>query len=270
MTMEAILSNASVIRLGFFAGILVAMAIWEFLAPRRELTQSKATRWANNLGLTLFNTVLARLALPMAAVGVALFATEHGWGLLNWLVLPGWATGLVAIGGLDLVVYTQHRLFHRIALLWRLHRMHHTDLDLDVTSGARFHPLEILLSQLIKMGAVMMFGAPAWAVVVFEIILNGTAMFNHANVRLNLRVDRLLRLLVVTPDMHRIHHSVIPRETDSNFGFNFPWWDRLFGTYRDQPEAGHDAMTIGLGNYRNPKWLQINWMLLVPFVRADS
>jgi len=267
--MEKTLANAAVIRLGFFAGILLVMAIWEILAPRRVLTQSKATRWASNLGLTLFNTVLARLLLPTAAVGVALFATEKGWGLLNWLLLPDWASGLAAIAGLDLAIYTQHRLFHRLALFWRLHRMHHTDLDLDVTSGARFHPLEILLSQVIKMGVVLLIGAPAWAVVAFEIILNGTAMFNHGNVRLDLRVDRLLRRLVVTPDMHRVHHSVIHQETDSNFGFNFPWWDRLFGTYRAQPEAGHAAMTIGLANYRNPKWLKINWMLLVPFVRSD-
>ncbi len=262
-------ANEASLRLGIFLGILFTMAIWEALAPRRVLTQSKATRWANNLGLTMFNTILARLAMPVAAVGVALFAGEKGWGLLNWLLLPNWAAGLVAIAGLDLAIYVQHRLFHRIAPLWRLHRMHHTDLDLDVTSGARFHPLEIILSQIIKMGVVVILGAPAWAVVAFEIILNGTAMFNHANVRLDLRVDRWLRLLLVTPDMHRVHHSVVHRETDSNFGFNFPWWDRLFGTYCDQPEAGHLAMTIGLGNYRDSKWLKLHWMLLVPFVQAD-
>ncbi|NTV14558.1 MAG: sterol desaturase family protein [Desulfobulbaceae bacterium] len=267
--MEQTFANVAAIRLGCFAGILVTMALWEIIAPRRQLTQRKATRWANNLGLTLGNTILARLLLPTAAVGVALFAGERGWGLLNWLTLPGWLTVLLAIGGLDLAIYIQHRLFHRVALLWRLHRMHHTDLDLDVTSGARFHPLEILLSQLIKMGVVLLLGAPAGAVVAFEIILNGTAMFNHANVRLDLRIDRWLRLLVVTPDMHRVHHSVIHQETDSNFGFNFPWWDRLFTTYRAQPEAGHLAMSIGLTNYRDPKWLKINWMLLVPFVRAQ-
>ena len=267
--MEMILANATVIRLGCFAGILLIMAIWEILAPRRVLTQRKATRWVNNLGLTLGNTFLARVVFPVAAVGVALLATEKGWGVLNQLTLPGWLAGLLAIAGLDLAIYLQHRLFHRVALLWRLHRMHHSDLDYDVTTGARFHPLEILLSQLIKMGVVLLLGAPAGAVVAFEVILNGTAMFNHGNVCLDLRIDRWLRLLLVTPDMHRVHHSVVHRETDSNFGFNFPWWDRLFGTYRDQPEAGHLAMSIGLANYRDPKWLKINWMLLTPFIRAD-
>jgi sterol desaturase/sphingolipid hydroxylase (fatty acid hydroxylase superfamily) len=264
-----LISQAATLRLISFAGILLAMMAWEILAPRRELTRSKAIRWANNLGLTVGNTLLVRLLLPTAAVGVALVAAEKGWGLLNWLLLPEWAAGLVAIGGLDLVIYFQHRLFHRLPLLWRLHRMHHSDQDIDVSTGARFHPLEILISMAIKMAAVLMLGAPAGAVVLFEIILNGTAMFNHSNVRLDLRIDRGLRRLVVTPDMHRVHHSVLRQETDSNFGFNFPWWDRLFGTYRDQPEAGHLAMTIGLGNYRDPKWLKINWMLLTPFVRAD-
>lgn len=267
--MEKLLVNEAGIRLGFFAGILLVMAAWEVLAPRRVLSRSKATRWANNLGLTLGNTLLLRLIFPVAAAGVALSAAEKGWGLLNWLALPDWAAGLLAIAGLDLAIYTQHRIFHRLHLLWRLHRMHHTDLDLDVTTGARFHPLEILLSQVVKMGLVLLLGPPAWAVVAFEIILNGTAMFNHGNVRLNLQVDRLLRLLLVTPEMHRVHHSILPRETNSNFGFCFPWWDRLLGTYRAQPEAGHLAMTIGLENYREQKWLELPWMLLVPFVRAD-
>lgn len=267
--MERVLINAVALRLGCFAGILLLMAGWEVLAPRRELTRSKATRWASNLGLSLGNTLLVRLLLPTAAVGVALTAAEEGWGLLNRLALPEWPAALLAVAGLDLAIYFQHRLFHRLPLCWRLHRMHHTDLDLDVTSGARFHPLEILLSQLIKMAVVLLLGAPAGAVVLFEILLNGTSMFNHANVRLDPRIDRWLRWLVVTPDLHRVHHSVVREETDSNFGFNFPWWDRLFGSYRDQPAAGHLAMTIGLANYRDDKWLQLPWMLLVPFVRAD-
>jgi len=158
-------------------------------------------------------------------------------------------------------------LFHKVPPFWRLHRMHHTDLDLDVTSGFRFHPLEILLSMAIKMGIIVIIGAPAWSVILFEVLLNGTSLFNHANIALSIKADRILRLVVVTPDMHRVHHSVIIRETDSNFGFNFPWWDRLFGTYRPQPAAGHSAMTIGLANYRDPKWLQLPWMLAVPFAR---
>jgi len=267
--MENLLTNATAIRLGSFAGILLVMAFWEVLAPRRKLTRSKTTRWINNLALTIANTLLARLLLPTAAVGVALVATGKGWGVLNRLLLPEWLSVLFAIAGLDLVIYWQHRLFHRLPLLWRLHRMHHSDQDIDVTTGARFHPLEILLSLAIKMGAVLVLGAPAGAVVAFGIILNGTAMFNHANVRLDFRVDRWLRRLVVTPDMHRVHHSVIRRETDSNFGFNFPWWDRLFGSYRAQPDAGHLAMTIGLRNYRDQKWLKIHWMLATPFIRSD-
>jgi len=255
------------IRIGFFLGIFFAMAIWEALAPRRSLTQRKSTRWLNNLGLTMINALLVRLVFPAAAVGISLHGAERGWGWLNSIPTSTWAGGLLSILVLDLAIYTQHLLFHKIPLLWRLHRMHHTDLDIDVTTGARFHPLEILLSMAIKMAIIVMLGAPAWSVVVFEVLLNGTSMFNHSNISLSLKVDRVLRLLVVTPDMHRVHHSVIIRETDSNFGFNFPWWDRLVGTYRAEPQAGHDAMTIGLANYRDPKWLKLHWMLVVPFAR---
>jgi len=262
-----LLAHEVSLRLGFFLGIFFSMAIWEALAPRRSLTQRKATRWLNNLGLTLFNTLLVRLVFPSAAVGVALHGADKGWGLLQAIPAPAWAGGLLSIVVLDLVIYGQHLLFHKVPLLWRLHRMHHTDLDIDVTTGARFHPLEILLSMAIKMGVIVTLGAPAWSVIVFEILLNGTSMFNHGNILLNSGADRGLRFLVVTPDMHRVHHSVIIRETDSNFGFNFPWWDRLFGTYRAEPAAGHAAMTIGLANYRDPKWLRLPWMLVVPFAR---
>ena len=262
-----LIDNEVFLRLGFFFGIFGALAIWEGLAPRRSLAQSKSLRWTNNLGLTLFNALLLRGVFAVAAVGTALYGAEQGWGLLRIVNLPEWAAGIAAIALLDLAIYTQHVLFHKIGPLWRLHRMHHTDLDFDVTTGARFHPLEILLSMVIKMGVVAAIGAPAWSVIVFEVLLNGTSMFNHSNILINLKVDRLLRLLVVTPDMHRVHHSVIVRETDSNFGFNFPWWDRFFGTYRDQPKAGHTAMTLGLANYRNPKWLKFHWMLLTPLSR---
>jgi sterol desaturase/sphingolipid hydroxylase (fatty acid hydroxylase superfamily) len=262
-----LIDNEVFLRLGFFLGIFFCMAIWERLVPRRFLAQSKSIRWANNLGLTLFNALLVRLIFPAAAVGTALYGAEKGWGLFRVIDLSEWAGGLVSIIVLDLAIYTQHVLFHKVPSFWRFHRMHHTDLDFDVTTGARFHPLEILLSMGIKMGVVAAIGAPAWSVIVFEVLLNGTSMFNHSNISMNIRADGMLRLLVVTPDMHRVHHSVIVRETDSNFGFNFPWWDRLFSTYRDQPAAGHHRMTIGLANYRNPKWLKFQWMLVVPLSR---
>lgn len=262
-----LIGNEMFVRLGFFLGIFFVMAAWEKAAPRRALQQSKLTRWANNLGLTFFNTFVLRLLFPAAAVGTALIADEKGWGLFHAISLPGWAGGLASIVIFDLVVYAQHVAFHKVPVLWRLHRMHHIDLDIDLTTGARFHPVEIIISMAIKMGAVAALGAPAWSVVVFEVLLNGTSMFNHSNISMALRVDRWIRRVIVTPDMHRVHHSVLIRETDSNYGFNLSWWDRLFGTYRDQPAAGHTAMKIGLANYRDPKWLKIGWMLLVPASR---
>jgi sterol desaturase/sphingolipid hydroxylase (fatty acid hydroxylase superfamily) len=264
-----LLNNEVVLRLGFFVSIFLGMALWEKITPRRPLTQKRSTRWSNNLGLTAFNAVLVFLVFPVAAVGTALYAEEKGWGLFSWLHLPGWLEGIAAIFLLDLTIYLQHVLFHKIPLFWRFHKMHHTDLDIDVTTGARFHPVEILLSMVIKMGIVLTIGAPAWSVIVFEILLNGTSMFNHSDAYMPPRADDLLRLLVVTPDMHRVHHSVIIRETDSNFGFNFPWWDRFFRTYRAQPAAGHTEMKIGLANYQDPKWLTFHWMLLVPFMHKE-
>jgi len=264
-----LIDNEVFLRLGFFLGIFLGMAFWEILTPRRALTQSRLIRWLNNLGMTAFNSFLVFLVFPTAAVGTALYAEGKGWGLLRSAPLPGWAEGLAAIVVLDLCIYLQHVLFHRVSFFWRFHRMHHTDLDIDVTTGARFHPVEILLSMVIKMGVVLGIGAPAWAVIVFEILLNATSMFNHGDISIPAGIDRFLRLLVVTPDMHRVHHSVLIRETDSNFGFNFPWWDRIFGSYRAQPEAGHIDMTLGLANYRDPKWLTFHWMLLVPFMSRE-
>lgn len=261
--------NEAILRLGFFLGIFLSMALWEMLAPRRALAHRRLIRWISNLGITAFNSVLAYLVFPAAAVGTALYAGAQGWGLLRLIPLPSWAEGLAAIIVLDFFIYVQHIFFHRVSLFWRFHRMHHTDLDIDVTSGARFHPGEILLSVVIKMGVVLAIGAPAWSVIVFEILLNATSMFNHSDIFIPERADRMLRRLVVTPDMHRVHHSVVIRETDSNYGFNFPWWDRIFGTYRAQPAAGHTSMTLGLANYRDPKWLTFHWMLLVPFMRRD-
>jgi len=261
-----ILENEPALRLAAFFGVFALMAAGELLAPRRRLTVSKARRWANNIGVTMVNTLVLRLLFPVLAVGTALLAAERGWGLFNHLPLPFWLAVLLSVALLDLLIYGQHVVFHKVPMLWRLHRMHHADLDIDVTTGARFHPIEIMLSMLIKMAAVIVLGAPAVAVVIFEVLLNATSMFNHANLRLPAGLDGLLRLVVVTPDMHRVHHSVIGRETNSNYGFNLPWWDRLFGTYRPQPEAGHDGMTIGLNDYRDASHQDLPWMLTLPFL----
>jgi sterol desaturase/sphingolipid hydroxylase (fatty acid hydroxylase superfamily) len=263
---EFVMANEKTIRMGAFFGILGVMAIWEILAPRRALTVSKAIRWVNNLGIVFFNTFLVWLIFPIVAVGMAIFAGNQGWGIFNYFDLPFWLTVIISIVFLDFIIYLQHVMVHAVPALWRLHRVHHADLDFDVTTGGRFHPLEIFLSLLIKFAAILVLGPPVLAVVIFEVILNGTAMFNHSNVRLPLGIDRVLRWLVVTPDMHRVHHSVEDDEANSNFGFNLPWWDRLFGTYRDQPRAGHQAMKIGIHKYREPK--QVAWlpgMLLLPF-----
>ena len=252
------------IRLGAFLGVFAAMAAWEFLAPRRALSVSRWVRWPNNLAITAVNTALVRVIFPTAAVGLALLGEARGWGLLNALAMPQWLKIVAAVAALDLFIYLQHVMFHAVPALWRLHRMHHADLDFDVTTGARFHPVEILLSMLIKLAAVAALGAPALAVLIFEVLLNATAMFNHSNVRMPAALDRWLRCLVVTPEMHRVHHSILPHETNSNFGFNAPWWDRLFGTYRAQPEAGHERMTIGIAQFRGPRELWLDRLLTQP------
>ena len=262
-----LLANEPTVRLSFFIGIFATMAVWEMLAPRRALMLSKAMRWGNNIGLVVLNTVLLRLLFPAAAVGMAAFAVRQGWGVLNHVELPFWLAVMIAVIVLDFVIWLQHVMVHAVPVLWRLHRVHHADLDFDVTTGARFHPLEILLSMLIKFVVIMLLGPPLVAVVVFEVVLNATAMFNHSNVHLPVTLDRLLRMVVVTPDMHRVHHSVEDDETNSNFGFNLPWWDRLFGTYRAQPRAGHEAMTIGITTFREDKWCSwLPGMLVIPFV----
>ena len=250
-TVQNILQNEAPIRLGFFFGVFAVMAIWEVIAPRRALTVSKAIRWANNLGLVVLNTIVLRLIFPAAAVGVAAFATEHGWGLLNFYHVPFVLSVVLSVVAMDFVIYLQHVLVHAVPALWRLHRVHHADLDFDVTTGSRFHPVEILLSMLIKFAVIVLLGPPIVAVVVFEVLLNATAMFNHSNVRLPLALDAVLRWLIVTPDMHRVHHSHLGHETNSNFGFNLSVWDRLFGTYRGQPEEGHEGMVIGIDTFRD-------------------
>jgi sterol desaturase/sphingolipid hydroxylase (fatty acid hydroxylase superfamily) len=254
-----------VIRLAVFLGVFAAVALWEALAPRRARAFPRRARWPHNIALVLLDNALVRVVAPGAAIAVALAAEAHGWGLLNAAALPAWAAIPLAVVLLDLAIYFQHVMVHAVPALWRLHRVHHADLDFDVTTGARFHPIEILVSVVIKMAAVAAIGAPPVAVLVFEVLLNATAMFNHANGRLPLGVDRWLRLLVVTPDMHRVHHSIAYSETNSNFGFNLPWWDRLFGTYRAQPAAGHEAMTIGVGAFRTPADLRLDRLLLQPF-----
>ena len=263
---EFIMVNEKPIRMGFFFGILIIMALWEVLTPRRVLTTSKTLRWANNLGLVFFNSFILRVLFPAAAVGVAVTASQQGWGLFNIYELSPWLTVIASVVIMDFVIYVQHVMVHAIPALWRLHRVHHADPDYDVTTGARFHTLEIILSMLIKFATIVLLGPPVVAVVLFEVILNATAMFNHANVRLPAGVDRVLRWFVVTPDMHRVHHSTEDDEANSNFGFSLPWWDRLFGTYRDQPRGGHEGMTIGIRKYRDAK--DVSWitgMLVLPF-----
>ena len=264
---DFIMSHEMPVRLGFFLGIFAIMTIWEILSPRRRLQTSKAVRWVNNLGLVFLNRFILRLVFPTAAVGVAVFAHGQGWGLFNYIEAPLWMAVLISVVVMDFFIWLQHVMVHAVPVLWRLHRVHHADLDYDVTTGARFHTLEILLSMLIKFAVILLLGPPVVAVIVFEVLLNATAMFNHANVRLPERIDQLLRLVVVTPDMHRVHHSVEDDETNSNFGFNLPWWDRLFGTYRAQPRAGHEGMTIGIRTFREDKWCSwLPGMLAIPFV----
>lgn len=259
------MTDESMVRLLFFMGILIPLALWEHLSPRRALTTSKAVRWLGNMGIVLLNTVALRALFPVLAVDIASMAETNGWGILNHYRLPAWSAIVIAVIALDLLMYLQHILFHSVPAFWRLHMMHHADLDVDVSTGLRFHTLEIILSMGIKMAAVAALGPPVVSVIIFEVVLNATSMFNHGNILLPAGFDRVIRLVVVTPDMHRVHHSVIIRETNSNFGFNFPWWDRLFGTYRPEPAAGHKDMVIGLSQFRNAKRLTLPWMLALPF-----
>jgi len=263
---EFVMDNEVAIRLAFFFSVFGIMAIWELIAPKRALTVSKAVRWANNLGIVFLNSFILRLIFPAAAVGMATFTSSQGWGVFNYFDVPFWVAIVASVVVMDFIIYLQHVMVHAVPVLWRLHRMHHADLDFDVTTGARFHPIEIILSMLIKFATIIVLGPPVVAVVIFEVLLNATAMFNHSNVHIPGTIDRVVRWIVVTPDMHRVHHSVEDNEANSNFGFNLPWWDRLFGTYRDQPREGHEGMTIGIHKYRETN--QVSWlpgMLLLPF-----
>ena len=265
-----LLAHEPDVRLAFFLGVLVVMALWEVAAPRRRREIPRLLRWTNNLGIVVLDTLVVRLAFPILAVGLALMAEQRGWGLFNVVATPGWVAFLVSVLALDLAIYLQHVMFHAVPTLWRLHRMHHADLEFDVTTGLRFHPVEILMSMGIKLAVVAALGPPAVAVLVFEVILNATAMFNHSNVNIPPAIDRVLRLVVVTPDMHRVHHSTDMRETDSNYGFNLPWWDRLMGTYRAQPAAGHEGMSIGIEQFRTRRDLWLDRMLVQPLIGPAS
>ncbi|MGC8660528.1 MAG: sterol desaturase family protein [Desulfomonilaceae bacterium] len=262
---EFVIHYEPIIRLGFFMGIFGAVAIGEFFAPRRLLSTSKTSRWFINLGIVVINSVVLRVLFPVAAAGMAMIAAHKHWGLFNNIVIFPFPAVILSILILDFAIYVQHVMFHAIPVLWRLHMVHHADMDFDLTTGSRFHPIEIMLSMLIKMGVVVLIGAPPVSVILFEVLLNGSAMFNHGNLFIPLYLDRILRLIVVTPDMHRVHHSVFPFETNSNFGFNVPWWDRLMGTYREQPKLGHEAMTIGLNQFRDPSLLTLPKILALPF-----
>lgn len=255
------------LRLATFLFIFGAMALWELAAPRRHLRVGKVWRWVNNAGLVVVSTVLLRILFPAAAVGMAVFVQKQGWGLFNYYHLPEALVIIAVVVIMDFMIYLQHIMVHAVPLLWRLHRVHHADLDIDVTTGARFHPLEIIFSMLIKFAVIALLGAPAVAVIIFEVLLNATSMFNHSNVRMPAGVDRFLRLFLVTPDMHRVHHSVEDDETNSNFGFNLPWWDHLLGTYTAQPRAGHEDMQIGIHTFRDEQLCErLPGMLRIPFI----
>jgi sterol desaturase/sphingolipid hydroxylase (fatty acid hydroxylase superfamily) len=255
-----------IIRLITLLAIFTAVALFELKSPCRKLTTSKKFRWINNLAIVIGNPLLLRLVFPFLAVDMAVMAHERGWGLLNILELPYWLEIVAGIILMDLVIYLQHVMFHAVPLFWRLHMMHHADLDYDLTTGLRFHPIEIMLSMGIKISAIYVFGPPIISILLFEIILNGMAVFNHGNIKIPMQWDRFLRYFVVTPDMHRVHHSVIIRETNSNFGFNLSWWDRLLGTYIAQPQKGHVGMTIGLSQFRDPQKLTLPWLLILPII----
>jgi sterol desaturase/sphingolipid hydroxylase (fatty acid hydroxylase superfamily) len=266
--------NETALRLAAFVAVFALMALLELIIPKRRLVADKARRWATNLAIITVDSLLVRLmgslAIPIAAVAAAFYAEKNGIGLFNLLDAPGWLEALFAILALDFALWLKHIASHKISVLWRLHQMHHADPDIDVTTAIRFHPIEIALSMLWKIAWVLALGASPLAVFLFEVILNGTAMFNHANVALPARLDALLRAVIVTPDMHRVHHSVLCREHDSNYGFNLSLWDRVFGTYTDQPALGHQDMTIGLAAYQSNAPTKLLFSLLLPFRRPPG
>ncbi len=255
----------TLIRLACFIGALFALAVLEAAFPRRQRQVSRKARWPSNVGISVLNQLVLRLVMPATAIVLAAHMEQEGWGLFAQLTWPTWIELAAAVLILDLAIYLQHRVYHAVPVLWRFHRMHHADLDFDVTTGVRFHPASLLLSGFIKLGVVLIIAPSPLAVLVFEVLLNATTMFNHSNLGIPSGLDRLLRLVIVTPDMHRVHHSADPAETNRNFGFNFPWWDRMFGSYRAQPALGHEAMTVGLEDFRSADELRLDRMLSQPF-----
>jgi sterol desaturase/sphingolipid hydroxylase (fatty acid hydroxylase superfamily) len=266
--MDWLMAHEPLIRIGVFLIVFSILLAWEMLLPRRALSVSKSYRWINNLSLILLNTLLLRLLFPATLVGVALVGQERGWGVMNLVELPVGLVVVFSVVLLDFVIWAQHLIFHKVPVLWRLHRMHHADLDFDITTGLRFHPLEIVVSMLVKVGAIILLGAPPIAVLAFEILLNSSAIFNHGNVRLSLIWDKWLRFVIVTPDMHRVHHSWRRTEMNSNFGFFLSWWDVLFNTYCPQPQNGHFDMTIGMEVFRDRKDLRLDRLLAQPFLSS--
>ena len=267
--MQSILQLEGLIRLGVFVLVFSGMAIFELMSPRLERAELKgaykAKRWMTNVSMVVLSAAVLRIVLPTAAIGTAMIAAQNGWGLFNIFNFNPGVAGILSFLLLDLAIWVEHVASHKVPLLWRVHRMHHADTGIDVTTGLRFHPIEIGVSMLWKMAVVASIGAPVFAVLVFEVVLNAAAMFNHSNLRLPSKLDRMLRLVLVTPDMHRVHHSILRDETDSNYGFNLPFWDRLFGTYVDQPKSGHRSMKIGLAEYRDTRPTSILWSLWLPF-----
>ena len=263
--MEFDFASEATIRLSVFAGVFIIMAIAEAMWPRKNRTQPRFSRWFTNMGMVVLDSIAVRVLFPIVAVGMAQYATTQGWGVLNLIALPFWFKVLISVVLLDMAIYGQHVASHKVPMLWRVHRVHHADRDIDVSTGNRFHPIEIILSMLYKFVIILILGPAAFGVFLFEVLLNGSAMFNHANVRLPLGLDKIVRFLFVTPDMHRVHHSFHRDETDSNYGFNLAIWDRMFGTYIDQPRDGHDDMVIGMKAHQSDKPTNIIWSLLFPF-----
>ena len=268
--MTDILEHENMVRLGFFLGVFIFICLWEWLRPRRKLTQNKLHRWPSNLGVVAISALFLRVVFSTTAVGFAFLVQSKAWGFFNIFDFSVVFASVCSVVFLDLAIYLQHVMFHAVPAFWRLHRMHHSDLDFDVTTGLRFHPIEIILSMGIKFAVILLIGAPPIAVLVFEVLLNAMAMFNHGNIYLPAKVDKYLRWLIVTPDMHRVHHSIRAEETNSNFGFNLSWWDQLLGTYRGFPQDGHETMTIGIKSFRKPFYSKLHWLLIQPFLTEKN